>query len=310
MGLYFGWHDYLLGEPQTIEALYNEGLIQSKPEELQGYGYKNNCVSAVSAYSMAKEIGAKIIAEKFIREIYYDACFSENHNIINFDKSVRSKRIHMENFMNYPAMNLCNDLNLKEVKYYGLSQLGCSGIFGCIEMACNSVRCSDSYKACLCITSERIPENCYYDRPAQRLLHSDAASGCIVSNQKLDYQIIGYASVSNSNLKANMLELMMGFASITKAIFRKCAIHSEDIENFLTPNFWPDFWIRLISFLKGDQRAMNFDNMAKSAHAFSSDFIVNLKKLEDKSLVHTDKYQLAYGYGYGAHLYCLIFKKI
>jgi hypothetical protein len=310
MEIYFGGHEYLLGQIKTNEELFHAGLVWSTPEQLRSYGFATNAVSSVTAYQMVSAIGGAIIGEKSVHEVYYDACFSENHNIGGCNWEANPKRVNMENFMDYPARHLCNDLNLKKVKYYGLAQQGCSGLFGSIELACNSVRCSDSEKTCLCITGERVPPHCYYDRPAQRLLHSDAASGCLVSNQKLDYQIIGYASVSYPDLKASMLELLLGFAAITKNVLKRRAIDGADIENFLTPNFWPDFWLRLVALLKGKQSAVNFDNLAQSAHAFSSDLIINLKKLEAKNLIHTGEYQLAYGYGYGSHLYCLVFKKV
>ncbi|MGD9156742.1 MAG: hypothetical protein PVG90_14775 [Bacillota bacterium] len=310
MELYFGCHAYMLGQMKTVEELYQAGLVWSTPEQLRGYGFEINAVSTADAYQMVREVGGMAGGKKSVQEVYYDACFSENHNIGGCNPVADTKRVEMENFINYPAMQLCNDLNLKEAKYYGLAQQGCSGIFGCIELACNSIRCAAYEKTCLCITGERVPLNCFYDRPAQRLLHSDAASGCMVSNQKLDYQILGYASVSDPNLKASMLELLLAFASLTKRVLAASAICAADIENILTPNFWPDFWRRLATYLKGNENAVNFANLTKSAHAFSSDFIINLKTLEANHLIHAGQYQLSYGYGYGSHLYCLVFKKV
>jgi hypothetical protein len=310
MKLYFGCHKYILGQTKTIEELYREGLVLSAPGQLRGYGFETNAVATVSAYQLARQISGAIIGNKPVREVYYDACFSENHNFSGCNPETGTQRMEMENFMDYPAWHLCNDFNLKKVKYYGLAQQGCSGLFGCIELACNSLSCSDYAKTCMCITGERVPPNCYYDRPAQRLLHSDAASGCLVSNLKLGYEILDYASVSHPNLKAHMLELLLSFAALTEKILEARMIAAADIENFLTPNFWPDFWLRLVKQLKGNPDAVHFDNLPQSAHAFSSDFLINLTRLEEQNLIHTGKYQLAYGYGYGSHLYCLAFKKV
>jgi hypothetical protein len=310
MKIYFGGHQYRLGETLTTEELYQAGLVRSTPEQLRSYGFERNSVTTVSAYRLVREISGAILGGKSVQEVYYDACFSENHNLGGSNRETGVNRMDMENFMDYPALRLCNDFNLKNVKYYGLAQQGCSGIFGCIELACNSLRASDSEKTCLCLTGERVPAGCYYDRPAQRLLHSDAASGCLVSSQELGYEILGYASVSNPNLKAGMLELLLGFTALTEKILRARRIGAADIENFLTPNFWPDFWARLVKLLKGNPEAVNFDNLSDCAHAFSSDFLINLTRLERKKLISTGKYQLAYGYGYGSHLYCLVFKKV
>jgi len=310
MELYFGNHNYYLGECKSVGELYDNGMVKSTIDELQSYGFKYNYVSPVPVYDMAKKITKDILKDKTINEVYYDACFSENLNIVHHEKIDKDKRSEMENFMNYPAIHLCNYLNLKNIKYHGLSQLGCSGIFGCIETACNSLRCSESNKYCLCITSEKIPVNCYFDRPQQKILHSEAASGCLVSNEKLEYQIIGYSSISNTNLNANMLELLLNFVSLTKMLLDKHSVNIADVENFLTPNFWPDFWERLVLFLKSSKETLNFDNIMKVAHAFSSDFIINLIKIENEGLIHADKIQIAYGYGYGSHIYCLIFKKV
>jgi len=310
MKLYFGNHIYTTGNRLSIEELAEKGMVKSKVEELRNYGFAYNRVSSINSYEMAKNISKLIVNNQTINELYYDSCFGDNLNVSTSTQISIDSRNEMENFMNYPAMHLCNELNLKNLKYYGLSQLGCSGLFSCIELACNSVRCADTSKSCLCITSEKVPNNCYYDRPEQKLLHSEATSGCLVSNKKLNYEIIGYASTTNSNLKNKMLEIIVTFASMTKIMFDKYSINIADVENILTPNFWPDFWLQLVLLLKGNKKTLHFDNIAEIAHAFSSDFIINLMKLESEGLIHTDNIQIAYGYGYGSHMHCLIFKKV
>jgi 3-oxoacyl-[acyl-carrier-protein] synthase III len=308
MDVYFGHPQFILGQAHTVEELYARGFTASTPDELRAFGFERNGISESSAYHMAKTVGERVLNHTPIQELYYDACFTENLNVST--PSQFTERVLMEHFMNYPAMNLCKDLGLKQLKYYGLSQQGCSGLFGCIELACRSIRCAGRPHTALCITSEKVPGNCFYDRPEQRLLHSDAASGCLVSNEPLAYRILGTASVSKADLDAKMLELLLAFASLTKQVLKQNPFRIEEIENVFTPNFWPDFWDRLVSLIKGDPHSLQLDNLKASAHAFSSDFIINLTRRELRGLVHSGHAQLAYGYGYGSHLYCLLFRKM
>lgn len=308
MNIFFGNAQSVLGKSYSVETLFDKGLVSSTPAELRGFGFEKNAVSELSSYEMAKDIGKLLLSNTNIDEVYYDACFSENLNISNSNQL--TQKVFMEHFMNYPAMNLCNDLGLDKIKYYGLSQQGCSGLLGCIELAYRSILCSDNSHTALCITSEKIPKYCFYDRPNQRLLHSDSASGCLVSSEPLPYQILGVASISDTKPEVKMFDLLLQFASVTKKVLQKSSVKTEEIENVFTPNFWPDFWNRLLSLLKLSPETFEQDNIKESAHAFSSDFIINLTKREQKGLVNSGKVQLAYGYGYGAHLYCLVFQKI
>ncbi|PID59160.1 hypothetical protein CSB45_01805 [candidate division KSB3 bacterium] len=308
MNVYFGHPHYILGRSHTVEELYEQGFTVSTPHELGSFGFERNAVSEMSAYELAKAVGKHFLPHTPIHEMYYDACFTENLNVS--DPSQYDERVLMKHFMDYPAMNLCNDLGLTGLKYYGLSQQGCSGLFGCIELARRSMLCADAPRKALCITSEKVPNNCFYDRPEQRLLHSDAASGCLVSTEAMSYKIIGTASLSMTKRNVKMLELLLAFVSLTKQVLQQANVPSEKIENIFCPNFWPDFWARLLSLIKADPRVLQFDNMHASAHAFSSDFIINLSKRELNGLLHSGYTQLVYGYGYGSHLYCLLFEKM
>lgn len=308
MRAYFGNPQILLGQPRTLAGLHRERLTCSAPEILRSFGYEHNAVSDISAYDMAKSVAERVLTDDQIHELYYDACFAENANVSK--PNGNGERVLMENFMNYPAMNLCNDLGLKQLKYYGLSQQGCSGLFGCIALALRALMYgAASPRTALCITSERIPDHCFYDRPSQRLLHSDAASGCLVSTKPLAYEVLSLVSTSITNNNMKMPQLLLAFAALTKQALTEGKVPADQIENVFTPNFWPDFWARLVSLLGIVPDSLVLDRMKHSAHAFSSDLPINLIERETSGRVHVGHLQLAYGYGYGNHLYCLLFRK-
>ncbi|HHY31247.1 MAG: hypothetical protein PHP23_13835 [Desulfobacterales bacterium] len=306
MSIYFGTPRFFQGDFKTLEAIKKEGLVMSEPVKIEKWGYQGNCISTLPNCDMALKVIDVPLLEK-VDYIYYHSCFPQNHNCGCL--GTVAPRYPMEDFIDYSVAKILMRFHGMDIPFCGITQRGCSGIFQCMSLAKGALRLHSDMRSIYCISCDKIPENCYYDRPRQQLLMSDSACSLVVSKQKMEYELIG--DESYTILKDNTLLIVRKFVELIQKALLKASIGIEEVENLFVPNFWEYHWNRIVSYFKLDaSKLIRGSTIETLAHGFSADFLSNLALYEKNGWLTHQKYQIAIGYGYGNHLNCILFKKV
>lgn len=313
MKIYFGNTAYRCGEiSSTVEELYQKGNIITRPEELRKAGFERNALirSDQTVYDLIKPVVQEIIkSTKNFAAMFHDSCAPRNqcfpHNSI-----APGERIDAQGFMRYVGTKIMSEAGCENVKYYGITQQGCAGIFTAMELSTKFLMCSGKKENYLCLTGDTFPETMYNDRQALSILLSDCASGLVVSSEPMEYEIIDIQNSGNADVKASQLKQLSLITGMLKDVVARNNIDVSEVENVFIQNCWTDFWKAAVKNIFRDDGLAVQDRMKDFGHGQSSDFVINLIAREEKGMVTPGRLQVAIGYGYGLHYSCVVFKKV
>lgn len=296
---------YKLGNYTNIDELEQKNLIFSKAEELRTFGYNGACIMNEKFH----EGNRAIIIEKFLDKYNYDEVdkIIYNSSFIEYENNQKCEKDFMEVFMDYPLIRHLNKIN-KSLGYWGITQQACNGLFKCVELGRREFEIDENIGNILCVSEDILPNNCYYDRPKQRMLISDSLSGFILTKEKTNYELVDIKSVHIAN--DNYFMFINEILKLIKLICMFNEIKIDEIEKYFVPNFWNETWETIFEQLYNDEKIHYINTIEKISHSLSADFICNLIEYEKNKEFIADKHYVSISYGYGGNISVMLFKYI
>jgi 3-oxoacyl-[acyl-carrier-protein] synthase-3 len=296
------------GQRAQLDASAAAGRLRSRVRDLRTAGFHQHHLSPPeqSAYDLALAAVAPL-GEKAttVDGLFYATCLPVNGNV----GSVGSAAAYADSrdvkaLMDFPASRLQAALGLDRAFVVGINQQACTGLLGCIRLACAmlSAESEDAFVSALCLTADRFPAGALYEQ-AYNLI-SDGAAACIVSRTARGFRVCACHGLTNGGLgQASDDETVGSFFSfgvrVVAETLRKAGLSPAQIDWIVPQNTHARAWPALAR-LTGLGGARIFDtSRAEVGHVISGDNLINLSALAQSGAARPGQRVLLFAAGYG-----------
>ncbi|UFH48682.1 3-oxoacyl-[acyl-carrier-protein] synthase III C-terminal domain-containing protein [Pseudomonas sp. KNUC1026] len=188
---------------------------------------------------------------------------------------------------------LAKDLQLEHADFYSVGLAGCAGFHAGLRLASAMVGAGDTDNA-LIMSFDQVGEaldRVYGEGTDFIYVTGDAASACVVSRQPegLSYALPGGVQYTSNTRQIEHFSNetdMRSLSALIKKAYRQADVTAQAINHFVCNNYTLQA-TQLFSQLAGLSRSKATPGqLPRYGHCFSSDNLINLKRLEDDSALH------------------------
>lgn len=193
---------------------------------------------------------------------------------------------YAESFLEQDLLRAIYDTGLTDAELHPFVYPGCVGATRMFDAAAEQVRLRPEENILLATVNRGRPDARSNGRASY--CHSDAGAACIVSSVPSDLEILTTAHISCPELAYYDLRDAITAAQYQPVYLERCVnvsidsalsaagLSRSEVQVFLTNNYSRTFIARMGSAcgLRDDQ--MFYDNVARTAHSFSGDSLINM----------------------------------
>ena len=312
--VYVDHFSYALGEDlATVEEAAARRRTLTDAPALRDAGFRQHwvCKKGSNAYDLARRAVQEIRGELGeVGAIVYSTCIPVNANI--GDEARFRETRDVKHLMDFPVSHLQADFELEQAIVIGLDQQACTGMLGSFRLAKALLVAEPEMRRVLCVTSDRFPEDAYYEQ-AYNLI-SDGAAACIASLEPGGFRIVTCHGVTNGAMVMATSDETVGtyFSYAYRVIeetLAKTGLQIADIDYVIPQNTNVKAWQILSRLLGLDYERVFFPTLGEVAHVISADNIINLARLVETEQVIAGQLVLLFMAGYGANWQCVILER-
>ena len=304
--------EYTLGEePVLLQALEQQGLLESTAEQLYEFGFSSCRVSRRSGAALASECAQRLLENHSVDPdsvdlLIYAGALTCNHSI-----GPRSGLI--ANFI-YPATALHDTLGLVNANAFGVSQTGCGAMMTAIRCATDFLQANAEANRVLVVGADVLPTGS--KREIFYSLISDGACALLVERNAPKNRIVAQRQKTKGfywDCEKRKFELIAAYFPTARAIMQELlqaeGLRPEELSHIVPHNVSLRSWQILLGLCELPKELLFGDNIAPIGHVVAADNFINLRDLEDRNVLQADDLILLFNFGFGANWSCLLLQR-
>jgi 3-oxoacyl-[acyl-carrier-protein] synthase-3 len=301
--------EYTLGEETlSLEALEEQGLLDSPAEQLHQFGFASCRVTRRSSAALAQECAQRLLEEKSIDPesidlLIYAGALTCNHSI-----SQRSGL--MANFT-YPATALHDSLGLVNANAFGVSQTGCGAMMTAVRCATDFLHAHPESQRVLVVGADVLPPGS--KREIFYSLISDGACALLVEKNAAKNKIVAQKQKTKGfywDCEKRKFELIAAYFPTARAIMQEMlheeGLRPEELSHIVPHNVSLRSWQILLGLCRMPTELLFSENIAPIGHVVAADNFINFRDVEDRHELKADDLVLLFNFGFGANWSCLL----
>jgi 3-oxoacyl-[acyl-carrier-protein] synthase III len=286
----------------SVRELEQAGLLVSRAEQLQTFGFDRCYISEESADELAQRAAAALLDNCGVRP--------ESVDLLLYAGAIaRSHYVAGEQFLssfNYPATKLQYELSLTRASVAGISQAGCMGLTYAVQLARDFLRSNAEAQCVLCVSADVLPKG--VPREILYNLISDGACALMVTRNSVRNRILAHRSVTKGyywDCIARKNEILAAYFPTAKNLVQdllsgaECA--PEDLRLVLPHNVSYRSWEILLDLIGVKKEQFFAGNISLKGHVIAADNWINLKDATAANLLNPGDKLLAFNFGFGAN---------
>jgi len=286
----------------SVRELEQAGLLVSRAEQLQTFGFDRCYISEESADELAQRAAAALLDNCGVRP--------ESVDLLLYAGAItRSHYVAGEQFLssfNYPATKLQYELSLTRASVAGISQAGCMGLTYAVQLARDFLRSNAEAQYVLCVSADVLPKE--VPREILYNLISDGACALMVTRNSVRNRILAHRSVTKGyywDCIARKNEILAAYFPTAKNLVQDllsgagCA--PEDLRLVLPHNVSYRSWEILLDLIGVKKEQFFAGNISLKGHVIAADNWINLKDATAANLLNPGDKLLAFNFGFGAN---------
>lgn len=295
----------------SVRDLHDAGLVQSSPELLEEFGFRQVRVARCETpYELAVEA-----ATRLLRRLDVDPesigllihCGPQGPTAFttapSADESSASHRTTAR--FRYPGTRLQHQLGLTRASAFGLDQLACTTLFTSVRVA-RALCLAEGIERALCVASEFYPADA--GREAIFNCTSDAAVAVLLERSGEGNRIVSAAHVTKGYYwDPDLLrdQVIASYFPTAKHVIERTLADAGwsqgDVDWVIPHNVSERSW-RILMGLTGLAGARLWtENIGRVGHTLAGDNFINLQDALDSGAIRSGQRLLLFSYGYGAH---------
>jgi 3-oxoacyl-[acyl-carrier-protein] synthase III len=286
----------------SVGELAEAGLLVSRAEQLQSFGFDRCYISGESATELALSAAAGLldncgVGPESVDLLLYAGAIAPSHHIEGKD--------FLSNF-NYPAAKLQYELGLTRASAVGISQGGCMGLTYAVRLATDFLRSNEEAECVLCVSADVLPKGV----PREILYNviSDGACALMVTRNSEKNRILAHRSVTKGyywdciTRKNEILAAYFPTAkNLVQDLLRDAGCAPEDLRMVLPHNVSYRSWEILLDLIGIRKEQLFAQNISQKGHVIAADNWINLKDAMTANLLKPGDKVLAFNFGFGAN---------
>ena len=286
----------------SVRELAEAGLLVSRAEQLQNFGFERCYISGESADELALRAAAALLDNCGVRPesvdlLLYAGAIAPSHHIAGGQ--------FVSNF-NYPATKLQYELSLTRASVAGISQAGCMGLTYAVKFASDFLRSNGEAKCVLCVSADVLPKG--VQREILYNVISDGACALMVTRNSVQNRIVAHRSVTKGyywdciSRKNEILAAYFPTAkNLVQDLLRGAGCGPEDLRMVLPHNVSYRSWEILLDLIGLKKEQLFAANISQKGHVIAADNWINLKDAMTANLLIPGDKLLAFNFGFGAN---------
>ncbi len=292
----------LASQSLSVQELAEAGLLLSRPEQLQNFGFERCYVSEEPAEELALRAAAALlnncgVGSGSVDLLLYAGAIAPSHYIEGTE--------FLSNF-NYPATRLQYELGLSRASTVGISQAGCMGLTYAIKFATDFLRANGEAQCVLCVSADVLPKG--VQREILYNVISDGACALMVTRNSQRNRILAHRSVTKGyywdciSRKNEILAAYFPTAkNLVRDLLRDAACAPEELRLVLPHNVSSRSWEILVDLIGVKKEQLFAENISRKGHVIAADNWINLKDAMTANLLKPGDKILAFNFGFGAN---------
>lgn len=286
----------------SVRELEHAGLLVSRAEQLQNFGFERCYISDESADELALRAATALLDNYGIKPesvdlLLYTGAIAPSHHIAGEQ--------FLNNF-NYPATKLQFELGLTRASVAGISQAGCMGLTYAVKFADDFVRSNAEAQRVLCVSADVLPKG--VQREILYNVISDGACALMVTRNSTQNRILAHRSVTKGyywDCIARKNEILAAYfptaKNLVQDLLRGAECPPEDLRMVLPHNVSYRSWEILLDLIGLRKEQLFATNISQKGHVIAADNWINLKDATNANLLNPGDKLLAFNFGFGAN---------
>ena len=286
----------------SVRELEHAGLLVSRAEQLQNFGFERCYISDESADELALRAAATLLDNCGIRPesidlLLYAGAIAPSHHVAGEQ--------FLGNF-NYPATKLQFELGLTRASVAGISQAGCMGLTYAVKFAGDFLRSNAEAQCVLCVSADVLPEG--VQREILYNVISDGACALMVTRNSARNRILAHRSVTKGyywDCIARKNEILAAYfptaKNLVQDLLRGAGCAPEQLRMVLPHNVSYRSWEILLDLIGVKKEQLFAANISQKGHVIAADNWINLKDAMTGNLLNPGDKLLAFNFGFGAN---------
>jgi 3-oxoacyl-[acyl-carrier-protein] synthase III len=286
----------------SLRELEDAGLLVSRAEQLQGFGFERCYISDESADELALRAASALLENYGIKPesvdlLLYAGAIAPSHHVAGGE--------FLSNF-NYPATKLQFELGLIRASVTGISQAGCMGLTYAIKFAGDFLRANPDAQCVLCVSADVLPKG--MQREILYNVISDGACALMVTRNSARNRIVAHRSVTKGyywDCIARKNEILAAYfptaINLVRDLLRGAECAPEDLRMVLPHNVSYRSWEILLDLIGVKKEQLFAANIPQKGHVIAADNWINLKDAMTANLLNPGDKLLAFNFGFGAN---------
>jgi 3-oxoacyl-[acyl-carrier-protein] synthase-3 len=286
----------------SVRELEDAGLLVSRAEKLQNFGFERCYISDESADELALRAAAALLDNYGIRPesvdlLLYAGAIASSHHVAGG---------HFLSNFNYPATKLQFELGLTRASVAGISQAGCMGLTYAVKFAGDFVRSNAEAQCVLCVSADVLPRG--VQREILYNVISDGACALMVTRNSTQNRILAHRSVTKGyywDCIARKNEILAAYFPTAKNLIQDllggAECPPEDLRMVLPHNVSYRSWEILLDLIGVRKEQLFATNISQKGHVIAADNWINLKDATTANLLNPGDKLLAFNFGFGAN---------
>jgi len=286
----------------SVRELEHAGLLVSRAEQLQNFGFERCYISDESADELALRAATALLDNYGIKPesvdlLLYTGAIAPSHHIAGEQ--------FLSNF-NYPATKLQFELGLTRASVAGISQAGCMGLTYAVKFADDFVRSNAEAQRVLCVSADVLPKGA--QREILYNVISDGACALMVTRNSTQNRILAHRSVTKGyywDCIARKNEILAAYfptaKNLVQDLLRNAECPPEDLRMVLPHNVSYRSWEILLDLIGLRKEQLFATNISQKGHVIAADNWINLKDATNANLLNPGDKLLAFNFGFGAN---------
>ena len=286
----------------SVRELEDAGLLVSRAEQLQGFGFERCYVSDETADELALRAATALLDNYSIKPesvdlLLYAGAIAPSHHVAGE---------HFLSNFNYPATKLQFELGLTRASVTGISQAGCMGLTYAVKFAGDFLRSNSEAQYVLCVSADVLPKG--VQREILYNVISDGACALMVTRNSRQNRILAHRSMTKGyywDCIARKNEILAAYfptaKNLVQDLLRGAGCAPEDLRMVLPHNVSYRSWEILLDLIGVKKEQLFAANISRKGHVIAADNWINLKDATAAHLLNPGDKLLAFNFGFGAN---------